>query len=464
MNAELLRLGLLFVGADGTVDWRSGRVAAIAAVRVEVGHGIVVDLDPAFPGEILAWQLSATADIPALVVPVGDPGLAAVVAEARIAGPGERVVPGPQPAAAWARFAEVASVRRWTMRPVHHAGLLIDRAVAAAEVGLMAEAATLFIYAEDALPDLIRRCVEGELPSAVVDLVRAAIRAAQRAGARGTWAASAAELEDVAVLDDSMIRSTLAEWRRHAAAVTGLAGTLGETGEPTEDSDFLDPLAVPSRIIAWGGANRPELRIRHERDDGVLVLDAPVAAGVDPYCREVGRLLAYAADRADGTLVAVAPMRLDGSVLIARLPANDRTPEELTFGVLDADTDVAALRTDSVGRCLMAVDRMMIEAWAHQRAATATAYAVSPDAAESDLRTVAAERRSRQRAARTLVAAARKRLEREARSLTADDGTAEVLTTLLRARQEAIGRYADTIETGSGTPLLTDLIPPEPGG
>ncbi|WP_433665103.1 hypothetical protein ACQPW1_24640 [Nocardia sp. CA-128927] len=455
--------GVLFVDGERTARWYSEHVAAVAPVELDLGDGCVVEIDPADPDVVLAWRASSDAAVTALARAVDDPAIAEIVGSARAAGTGERVVRAPMLINAWARFALVAAATRWTMRPVHKGALLIDRAVAAATVGQDAAAKTLFIYAEDALLELGQQCVDGELPAAVTDLVAQAVQVANRLGVAGDAAGLADELDSRTAIDDDILREFLTRRRRAAAtASTDLqSGTLdGEEAVLTMGSDVVDIQAVPPRIIAWHGAEQPELVIEHLSDSAVFVITTTLADGVDPSCREVRRLLAYAAERDTGTLVATAPLRPLGPVLTAKLPAGQWVIADLHFGVLDAGTDLEALRTDPIGRCLAAVDRTMVEAWGHQRAANATLHTVPATADAELLDKAQAEHRAQLRTARSSAANARKRIERELRVLDPADQDTDALRALLRDRLDAVNRYPQAMASAAD-PILTELIPPE---
>ncbi|MFI7000838.1 hypothetical protein [Nocardia sp. NPDC050175] len=455
--------GVLFVDGERTASWYSEQVAAIAPVEIVLGDGCVVEIDPAYPEVVLAWRASSDAAVAILAGAVGDPAIAEIVNAARAAGSGQHIVRASVLIDTWASFALVIAATRWTMRPVHQGALLIDRAVAAAAVGRDAAAKTLFIYAEDALLELGRQCVDGELPAAVTDLVGHAVRVALGLGVAGDAARLADDLDGHSAIDDNLLREFLTRRRQAAATAStdGQSGTLdGEDAVLTMGSDIVDIQAVPPRIIAWHGAERPELVIEHRSDGEVFIVTATLADGVDPSCREVRGLLAYAAERDTGTLVATAPMRLLGRALIAKLPAGRWVIADLHFGVLDAGIDLEALRTDPIGRCLAAVDRIMVDAWGHQRAATATLHAVPATADAELLDKARAEHRARLRTARSSAANARKHIERALRGVDPGDQDADALRTLLRHRLEAVIRYPQAMAPGPD-PILTELVPPE---
>lgn len=462
-NADIR--GVLRTGTDGSLHWQSERVAAIAPVEFALGAGGVATIDAAVPRLPLSWSLTAEADPAVLTNAVAGQELADVIDSVRQARTETQVVAAPVLTERWAHYAVVAAVARWTLQPVHQGALLIDRAVAAAGVGRDAEAATLFIFADDALLDLCLRCLDGEMHTAVVDLVRAAVQAAEHAGIRGAWRPYAAELESLTTLDDAVIHEQLTQWQQADSPATapGRAGVMNaEIEDETRDSALVDIRSVPPRILAWSGANEPELLIEHDSAQDVFVVTAFLASGADPRCREVRRMLAYAAERESGALVATAPLRLDGGSLVAALPADGHRLAGLSFGVLEADTDVRALRTDPLGRRLAELDRTVVEAWGLHRSAQAALYTVSATALEQLLREAQAEHRAQLRIARNMLSGARRRLERELSRYSTDGNVADPLAVLLRARIDAVGRYlgADQFD-GTFDPLLTDLLPPE---
>ncbi|MFI6165481.1 hypothetical protein ACIBCN_01725 [Nocardia sp. NPDC051052] len=453
--------GVLSIDATGNASWLTVRQAAVAMVDITVGAGCFVHVDAAHSATVLAWEVDAAADPEPLGFAAGDPALAALVRHLRERGETAEIVRGARLTAQWSRFAEVAAVARWTMRPVDRAALLLDRAVAEAGVGHGAAARNLFTFAEDALIDFGRRCVDGEMSSAVIDLVRRAAIVAGSAGFTGEIDSLARELGAAGAIADDRVFAGLAEWNyavQEAGAVAQSTELGAGTVSLTVGSEMLDIAAVPPRIVAWAGADVPELLIEHDLDTDRIVLTALLSDGVDPDSAEARRLLAYAANKDSGALVATAPTRVAGRSISANLPARGHDIDDLHCGVFDAKVDVESLRGDPAGRCLAEVDRYTVEAWNWQRAALAAWNAV-PDNASAEVWA----------AARVVfddcLIDARKAARIALRKLA--DGVADTapIELLLRTRSEAVTAFLDElamVPAAQARPLLSELVPPEP--
>ncbi|MGW4368170.1 hypothetical protein ACWEKT_21260 [Nocardia takedensis] len=449
--------GVLFLAEDGAARWYSPRAAAIPPVEIVIDGGCVAGVDPADPSALLWWTLSPGAAADGLAAAVGDPDLPRVLDRVRAAGAERRVLTGQVLTAPWTRYAAVAAARRWILRPVHEGALLLDRAVAAHLIGRDLEAAALFVAAEDTLLDLGERSRDGELPGVVVELVHEALRIALACGVDGPIEEIAEDLAGHALLSDDDLAMLLAEWRRasETALVGGGASSLG-AGDG-DDREPVDIRAVPPRILAWGGPDHAELAIEHDRAAASFVVGTALADGVDPTCLEARRILAFAARRADGALTATAPMRPHGEGLVARLPALGNDRADLVFGVLDAGTDPDTLRTAPRDRPLIDVDRVMVEIWGRHRAALATLRTAPVDAGEDLLRRMQADYRTGLMMTVGEVDAVFDDLDERADTTSDDDVAA-----LLRARRDAVARYAESLRDEGGLdPILTELLPPE---
>lgn len=451
--------GLLSLRENGAAEWVSERVAAVAPVAVQVGEGCSVDVDPAFPAYALSWRAPAGSDGGPLARAFGESAPIEALAELR-AGAGVRILPAPNLIGAWVRYAEVESVARWSMRPLHLGALAADRAVAAHAVGFDGDAGAWFARAADALPELAERGFDGSLSAAATDLVRIAIRTAGRSGAGAEYLYLATDLDDHHVLADDTVAEALSRWHRVEAVSD--TWTLGGDRDTERIAGFVDIRLVPPRILAWSGADHPELRVEYTAEGESWHVTTDLAPDVDARCREARRLLAYAARRMDGALVATAPARLRDRALVATLPTDGYRAEDLIFGLFDADIDVYDLRTDPLGRCLAEVDRLMVEAWGRHRAATAALVSVPPDASETVLRTAQSEHRARLRIIRSMIGGARVRLEQElARTDPAGPGN-DAAAILLAARLSALARYLTVLRDGGAVePILAELIPPD---
>ncbi|MRH91689.1 hypothetical protein GFY24_30335 [Nocardia sp. SYP-A9097] len=472
--------GVLFLTEDGAAEWVSERTAAVATIGITVGGGCLIHVDAAAPGEPLRWTVPPGSDGSELARAVGDSGLVGVLAQARRDGTTRhRILAAHSLNEPWVRFAEVEALARWAMRPLHRGALAIDRAVAAHAVGYLGDARAWFTRAEHTLIDLGARYLDGELPDTAADLVYNALLVAAEAGIDGEFPDLSPDRPSHAQISDTAVLEVITRWDRTgtAASAAGAIWTLGgdENTDPDRDVGFIDIRAVPPRIIAWSGSDQPELLIEYDSGADTFAVTAWIADDVDPRCREVRQLIAYAARRADGALVATAPVRLQGRSLVAGLPAASGAIGELIFGILDAATDIDELRTDQVGRCLTEVDRTMIDAWGRARAATAALYTVSAMAGETALYKAQSEHRSRMRIVRSLVSTARARLERELAQLESiptdpesdaahmDAADRRALITLLRARDIALARYVRSLRHGEvAEPALAELIPPQP--
>ncbi|MFC8531300.1 hypothetical protein [Nocardia sp. NPDC057227] len=448
--------GFLSIEESGAVSWFSARAAAVPPVEFAVAPGILVQVDPARPSDPLGWSIDGGTSAEPLASALGSPEFAPFVTELRGRGAGVYAFTAPGLTGAWPHRAVVAATARWTVRPLHRGALLLDRAVAAHGVGGTAEARRLFGHADYALRELGERCVRGELGDSAGQLVRTAFAAAGTAGIGAELADLAEQVAATAAVGDAELLATLAAWVDAAARTRPDILVGDDAARLSRDREPLDLTVLPPRILAWAGRNTAELRLEYHADSDSLLLEAPLADGVDPLCREARELLGYSAELRTGTVVAVAPAVAAGRSVVAWIPARDRDPATLTLGLFDAGADLGTLRTDPMGRALAAVDRATIEAWNEQRRATALlSVAVQTDHQAGE--------RARLRSDEHLVAA--RAATADARRLLATlIGAAGDEAEELTARASAVDAYADRLWEVGPVPvselLLVDLIPP----
>lgn len=465
MNPESTGDGLLIVDASGGISWWSSHVGAVPSVELALGSGVVAAIDPADPGGLLAWAVEPGAGADPVADAVGDRALSGTLGELRDLGETVRTFDCPRLRPPWALRALTAAIVRWTTRRVHKGALLVDEAVAELALGHEADARRGFAYAEYALLELGNRCLDGELPNPAVTAVTRALAVAEQVGLGDAVAAIGRRLAATTPVDDDELSAATAAWADAAGMREVPIHGLGSVA-PDIAHGHLDLTVLPPRILAWQSARARELRVAHDRDLDVFRLSAPLAADVDPYCREAQQLLAYCADNRTGALIGVTTAGAAAGTVVAELPAQGRSVTTANFGLFAADTDLAALRCDPVGRVLIEVDRDMVEAWNYDRAATVTMTALPADAGEAALVPARMRCDELMLIARTSASNARGRLADLLAGEPAVDETAAWSRDAVTARLAAVDRYREqlltpVVSTGT-TPMLADLIPPDP--
>lgn len=452
--------GILVVESDGAVSWWSRRAAAVGEVDLLIAAGISAQIDAARSDMLLAWAIRPAARPEPLAAAVGDPVLAEVVDELRRHGERVCTYRCPPLVPVWRRRALVAAIGRWTMRPLHSGAFMLDEAVAEKGLGHDSVARRLFGYAEAALLDLGERCASGELSGDVLPLLR---RAATDATVLGVGddelVATLAGLEQA---DDEELARVLGQWSQTSGAAGAVpAASALDASAPGRDVDSfaLDPAVLPPRIAAWHGARSSELLVRYRHSNDVFAVSAALAERVDPTCRELGELLAYAADPETGRVLAVAPVRVQDNMIRAELPAPGARIGATAFGLCRGDVAAAAARCGPLGRALIDIDRNVLDGWNQHRAALAKL-------------SVAGDSGGRARAAGEMqwfgaVASVRnaRRQLRDLLETVAGYADPEVIATL-RARRAAIDEYLVLLAEPAGGEtaelLLAELIPPDP--
>lgn len=450
--------GVLVVHADGAASWWSRRVAAVAEVAVPVGRNAAVQVDAAHPERVLAWSVHSGGDVQALARAFGDPELEDRIAFLTTDSDEVYIDQAPILTEPWVRRATVAAVSQCTVRPVSEGVLSLNRADSEYATGNIDAAKRLFAISAPVLLHLGEQCLDRTLGGRVAaDVTRLATVAADALQANG-WGpeltALSARLATELGANRELATTTLADWVPSVA----VASRLGAADAPAAVwSTYIDPRSVPQRLLAWPGADSPDLIIEID-DDRTVLVSVMLAESVDVRSPDINQLMAYAA-ATDGQLVAVSPMHVAGRTLTATLQPTDVEPADLTFGVYHLDRDPARLRADPMGQTLIEADRWMLEAFNQHRFAQAVVYA---DAGrELD------EARKRQKThlsmARTAADNAIEILENAGLSGTIDKQAAAQLL----ARRTAIAAYRDTFTPDASThpgwqPLLAEVIAPDP--
>ncbi len=462
--------GVLVVDDEAGISWWSPRWHAVARVDLRLGPGVAGVVDAARTDRLLAWAVDPGAAVDPLVAAVDTAlDLAGLLTELRAGGPSVTTMPGLQLTAAGRRYAYIAALDRCLLYPVDRGALLIDEAEAALAMGRRRSAEDLFDHAEYALVDLAERAIDGGLPGLLVGRLRDALQHAARLGVAEEATELAGEIPDPATLADSDLAGTLAAWldAEQSPTISGPAvlGALDDEMPELTADGYLDIAAVPPRILAWNGAESPDLRIDHLPDRDRFVISAPLAAGVDPTCREAGELLAWTTDRETGRLVAVAPMTVRDGAVVGELPAGGRELYEIEAGIAGGGSEPGGVPAGPAWYDLVLADRALFESWNHYRAALATVGAVGPDAGAAEIEKAERDRDRRLGYART---AAQGALDTFTGLLAdrADDraDSDDPIVTRLRGRAAAVAAYLaglyDPPLPGTEEPALVELLVP----
>lgn len=472
--------GVLAFTEGGDVSWWSPRPPAIAAVEISIAPGAVVEVDAAYPSQVLAWVLKAGGDIEALASAFGDVDFAQRIAEEREGGSAAMAVhPAPQLVGPWVRRALVAAVQRWTMRPIDEGALALDEATSQYKIGSPTTASRLFALASPTLMALGQSCLNGEIVGAPAEELKdIAVTAGQAVAAVG-WGADildlAAALQSVNGIDDSVLADVLSEWSLENVSVAGaghmggVAGTasieLSATAEVHLSSTQIDPALVPPRILDWPGADEAELTIEYRSNLDQAAIAAALAVDVDPTCLESQQLCAFAALQETGRVIATAPMQVHGRVVVAHVPCRGIAFGELQFGVYYSGTELEMIRIDRVGKLLTTVDRWMLDAWSHQRTALAAIHAVPAGGDEELIETASEIHDDYMDEAASSASTALTEID-EFLALASGVPDDEVLA--LQARSEVIRTYLDELRTSPSarpaelSPLLAEMLPIDP--
>jgi hypothetical protein len=453
-ETETVAEGALVVDADGTTSWWLPSVAAVAEVRLPVADGVELAVDAADPTLVLAWAAAPGAEIDSLAGVFVDGSLVDRVRALRAGGEQVVVEDAPILTRPWVRMATVAAVRQCAVLPLNEGALLLDLASATSGVGYAEAAAHVFGLAAPVLMALGEQCLATEIRGGAASQLVEIAQVADAALAGTAWAddvhALAARLrEEVSEIPDVFAFDFA------GALVADIWTADGSTPSGVLTPEFVDPGLVPARILSWPGAAKHEVFV--ELHDGYVVVTAALAYRVDERTLEANQLLAFAARRDDGALVATAPMTVTGGTVSAALPV-DGDADGLAFGIFHADSDLDDLRVDRVGRMMVEVDREMADAFVYQRAAVTALHRTSLDDDQS------AALRAGKRNTREAKAAAGRALSILSTAF-ADGGDGDVRE-LIEARVSVIDRHRANIddnEVPAGSePLLAELLPSGP--
>ncbi|MFE1596970.1 hypothetical protein [Nocardia sp. NPDC058705] len=441
------RPGRVVVDEAGGVSWFASRPSVLPAVEFQVGPGVHLVLDPLTPASPLGWVVDPDTDPAPLAEPFDDRALASLVSVLVAGGPSVSSFDCPDLTSAWAQRGHVASVARWTLRPLDNGALLLDEGLAELRCGHDGAARRLFGFGEYALLALGERAVDSEIPRPALELVRELVAVWARLGLSEQVRELAEQLVGV---DEFELAVAMVGWAAEAESASVGPLTHSRVTPLTDVEEVtIDPTVLAPRIIAWAGPEVPELQVNYRAADQTFVLIANLARGVDPWCAEANELLAYRADPDTGRLLAVAPVTAaDDGVLSAELPAQD-DPAVGCFGLFSATVApelVRAAERDLIG---IEIDRELLHGWNLHRRATAL-RAADAESPELDMLLMAAE---------TAIANGRAQLGELA---FVDQPPHREMA--IRARIAAVGDYLDAIGRGDDCPgqvLLCELVAPE---
>ena len=455
--------GVLVIHEDGAVAWWSPSAPAVASVHVGIGVGAVVEVDAANPSVVVGWGLQAGGDVESLARAFGEPQLAENLR--LLAGTGQDVFTKSAPTLTqpWVRRATVAAVSQCTQRPMNESALLLDQASADRATGREELAVSLFQMAAPSLLDLGAECLAGQIGGgAATDIARIADEAAQSLQGSG-WEPDVVELsarlQSEVGLTDADLDAVMALFEMEEAAARKLAPAhMDRTETRVDDEFYIDPRAVPPRLLAWPGGALKDLRVKFSTDSNQVVVSADLADSADERSVEASELVAYAADPEKGSLIAVAPMHVEGHTVTATVLCG-RDPKSLHYGLYHADTDPEALRLDAVGRLLVEVDRRMLDAYHHYRLALAAVH-------EHDVVGAVEEMEAKRKRELDQAASAALDASDLLDEFLDDNDVSDDAAALLRRRKAAIDAFRDGLAAGllpadGAETLLSELLPPD---
>lgn len=450
--------GVLVIHADGAAAWLSPLAPAVAGVRVGVGIGAVIEVDAANPASVLGWGLQADGDAAAMAEALNEPSLVQQLSV--LAGTADDVFVKSAPVLTdpWVRRATVAAVEQCTVRPINEPALLLDKAAADHGTGRTASATHLFRMGAPSLLDFGEDCLSGAITGGaatdVATIAGIAARSLENTGWETEVRELAARLDSHVGVSDGLLQSLLEEWS--PALVAGNLNVSVGTQEVVTKGFYVDPIAVPARLLAWSGGSNSDLTVTWKRGSNSAVVSAELAESTDARSSGAQELIAYASDPRAGIVVAIAPMVVDGRKVHATFDC-DREPGTLSFGVYHSETDIASLRLDLLGRTLAMVDRLMRDAYSHHRYASA---AVHSTPTMTDLDAVTNTRNTHLSRARHAADNASVLIED---LLDENDNLDDATVTLLNRRRDAIDGYAESLVPGEvpvagAETLLSEIV------
>jgi hypothetical protein len=348
------------------------------------------------------------------------------------------------------------------VRPINTSALMLDRAAADHASGLTQRAATLFDAMVPTLLDLGEECLAGAIVGGAATDITRLVELAAQVLADSEWqpelTALAERLENESALSDEVVADALASWDEQQPAYAGaLAGAFSASGN--ERMFFLDPNVVPARLLAWHGANAPDLRVTWQPGSDRATVSAALAPSADSRSTEARELIAYAADADGDTVVAIAPMNVQDRGVTATVVCSGHNIERLRFGIYHAASDVTALRLDPAGQTLVMVDRFMRDAFSHHRFAMAAIHELAPNA---DIEAMESKRNSHLSSAKSAADDASKAIAELLERADVGQDTTE----LLNRRKAAIDAYRDSLGSAEipsvgAASLLSELLSAE---
>lgn len=451
---------------DGDLYWDGDGAPAVAEVVVSIAAGIDVVVDAADTSTVLRWRVGQGADFRTFSDACAETDIRELLVHASSGI--ETSCAAVHLNSLWTRHALTAALTRWSVAPIDEGALMLDAATSLHRVGDIVGATRLFAIASPTLEMLAEGCKDGELSSSATDELAIAALAAADAVSETAWGhvliGIAAQVQAVTAFNDDTLRRWIEELVDTASprlVDTDMAGGV-RTIRSTVSSGYVDPHAVPPRILAWRGAVTPELEatFRAGAESGRVTISVQLAPGVDPYAREAGEMSAYAADRKSGKLLSTAPMASNGHNLAGVLDVSEDAFADACFGVFHISTDPRDLRVGDPLGALVEVDRFMVESWTFRRAAVAARYVAN---SSSDSATHRAAMSAVRGFVRESLAAAESAAEILADLAIELGGGSAALSALLTRRIEAIERYLRVVESGNavpdgGHPLLCELL------
>lgn len=468
------RQGLLIAAPDGTVSWWSPDPIVVAETEIEVGAGAHIVVDAAEPAAVKRWMLLPGGDVESLARAFGDPTFAQLVSAAPTNEPA--VVDQPLLVGPWPARALVAAVDRWSVSGINEGALLLDDAAARWRAGETVAATRLFSLAMPILLDLGERCIDSDITGVAAELIRAVVDDAVESAVGQPWHTEVSDLSagiSAAIgISNADIADFLAELTPHEVVAGGLDVDIDVEEESQIDAESdatlvvwgvpVDPRSVPARVLDWTGADRPELLISAMSNEDWVTITATLSPSIDPLSLEAQQLFAYVTDRRTGRLLASTPVTVVGRQVSALVRRRGVDIDHLGAGFFDCDVPLEDLRASDIGLQLVDVDRHMLQAWRHQRAAIALQSVTRGGADELD-ESVTAE---------TLLEFAIEFAQRAVgilENILDDPDLADAVTDDLRGSIErrivAIESYLDgQLAGGAATsaPLLAELLAPDP--
>lgn len=367
-------IGTVRIETDGSIAWHGDTGVALGPVMFDV-NGVHFTIDAARGDEVVDLAAADAASLRGVTQWFADPEVVAAIAGAA---DGE-VLPGPFAGPELTRTATVAAVDAIYLGDLESAVLFVDRGYAATTIGDERQSLRGYGFGGGALERLVAeiesRDYVGPLNARLAEVIAVAPPVAL---------GEAERIALLATLDARIGRDDVA-WDGFLAEVAAgeSAPALHLGGASVVSDQVADLQLLPPRLLVFRGPDEADIAVTRGADQ--LHLSAALRADVHLDSAETNGIFAVAADSGTGTLLAYAPMRVEGGQLVATIALDGLDPDALRCGLVGSAADLSTVRLDPLGAQLGRIDRYCRYAWSEHRRAGALLGSVGVGVATDDL-------------------------------------------------------------------------------